>query len=327
MVVFDKSGMYESLENIYLQIDKACEIAKDASLQKPVNNIFIAGAGASAMAGHILKQYMKDSKIPIFVVEDYSLPDFADSASLVFVVSYDEISDEPLLLYKESHKRGCQTIVISAGAKLRELASHNKTKHLTLPQDIHPRLVYTSVFFIILKLLENSNLIDEQGDYVKKTLKILRHNKFEDITEAISGKIVSKVPLIFASTKYEVVAKKWKLSFNETTEVQSFYGVFPGAFHNEIAGFAKRNSEFHVIIVKGDDEDAHLSKKMLTFKNLLKDLNVSATEIGLAGECYLAKIFSALLIGEWLAYKLAINYGVEPSSRRVINEFEKRLKL
>lgn len=326
MAVFDKSGMYESLENIYSQIDKGCEIAKNVTAQKPLNNIIIAGVGGASMPGYILKQYMKDSNLPVFVVEDYSLPDFADKTSLVFVVSLDESHDEAILLYKDAYKRACQIIVISAGAKLRELTSHNKTNYLMIPLGLQPRLSYVFVFFVILKTLDNSNLIEDQSDYIKKTLKILRHNKFEDITESLAENIVSKIPLIYASTRYEVIAKKWKMSLNETAEVQSFYSVFPGAFHNEIAGFTRRNKEFHVIIIKGDDEDEHLSRKITVFKDLLKDINVSVSKIGITGECYLAKIFSALLIGEWLSYKLAIKYGVEPSSRRIIDEFEKRLK-
>ena len=51
------------------------------------------------------------------------------------------------------------------------------------------------------------------------------------------------------------------------------------------------------------------------------------TEVGLTGECYLAKIFSALLIGDWLSYNLAIKRGVDPSSRRIIDELEKRMQI
>jgi glucose/mannose-6-phosphate isomerase len=327
MAVFDKLGMYEILENIYTQAEKGCELGHDISVSKPVNSIFIAAVGGSAMPGYILNQYMKDSKIPISVIEDYNLPEFANRESLVFAISYTGSQEETISMYKDALKKGCQIITISAGGKLKEISSFNKTKHVNLPGGLLARLAYPYSFFPILKILENSNIIGEQGDYIKKTIKILRHNRFEDITENIAEKIVEKTPLIYASSKYEVVAKKWKLNFNENTEIQSFYNVFPSALHNEISGFAKKNSEFYILLIKGDDEDVRLAKKVLILKDILKELGIPVTEVGLTGECYLAKIFSALLIGDWLSYNLAIKRNVDPSSRRIIEELEKRMQI
>lgn len=327
MAVFDKYGMYEILENIYSQVEKGYELGKDISFLNNIENIVVAGVGGSVMPGHILKQYLKDFKIPVFVIEDYNLPEYVNKDSLIFLISYSGNTDETISMYKEAFKRGCQLITIGNGGKIKELSIHNKTKHILIPSGMQGRLAYPYMFFPILKILENSNIIDEQRDYINKTVKILKHNKFEEITENLAEKIISKTPIIYTSTMYEAVARKWKQDFNETTETQCFYNTFPGAFYNDIAGLARKNSEFYILFIKGDDENKNFLKKEALLKGILKELNVPLTEINITGECYLAKIFSAMLIGDWLSYNLAIKKGVEPSSRRIIDELEKRMQL
>ncbi len=327
MVVFDKYGMYETLENLYSQVEKGYELGVDITVHSKIENIVVVGVGASAMPGYILQQYLHDSDVPVFVIEDYSLPGFVTNNSLVFVISYTGNSDETLHLYKEVHKLGCQIISIGAAGKLRELAMYNKTKHILIPSGMQGRLAYPFMFFPILRILENSGVINEQDKYVKKTSNFLRNNKFEEITGDIAEKIISKTPVIYSSTKYEVVARKWKLNFNETAEIPSFYNTFPGAFHNDIAGFAKKNLDFYFILIKSNDETPVLLKKEKIFKELLKELNLPIVEVGITGDCYLAKIFSAMLMGDWMSYTLAIKKGVEPSSRRIVDEFEKRMNL
>lgn len=325
MVVFDKQGMYEVIEGADSQIEKGYEAGKDISF-RDVKNIVVASTGGSSVAGSILKQYLKDSQIPVYLSEEFIIPSFADKNTLVFAVSYTGEAEEVLSMYKDALKKGCQMITISSGGKLKELALYNKTRNILIPQNLIPRHAYAYLFFPMLRILENSGLIEPQREYVRRTIQVVRNNKFDQITENLSDKVQSKIPLIYASPRYEVVAKKWKLNFNENTEIPAFYNVFPSATHNEIAGFAKRGEEFYVLIIKSDDDDARLKKRMALAKEVIREIGVQVTEISITGDSYLTKLFSAILIGDWLSYHLAIKRGIDPTPRRIIDEIEKRLK-
>ncbi len=317
--------MYEIIENIPSQIREGYELGKDISFSN-ITNIIVAAVGGSAIPGQILKQYLKNSNIPVYLVEEYVIPSFADSTSLVFAISYSGDAEETLSMYRDALKKGCHVVTIGAGGKLREVSAHNKTRNLHIPYGIAPRMAYAYMFFPMLKILENSGLIESQKENVKKTLKVIENNKFEDITENFAERINQKIPLIYTSPDYECVAKKWKLNFNENTEIPAFYNIFPSASHNEIAGFAKKGEEFYVLIIKSGDEDLRLQKRIGVAKDIIREIGVSVTEMAITGDAYLTKIFSAILIGDWLSYHLAIKRGVDPTPRRIIDELEKRLK-
>lgn len=326
MAVFDKSGMYEIIENLYEQVERGYEFSKQVSINTPISNIIIAAVGGSAIPGYILKQYLKNSKIPVFVIEDYKLPNFAGRESLVFVISYSGDAEETVSMYRDALKKECNIITIGAGGKLREISSLSRTTHILVPKEIPTRLAYPYLFFPMLRILENSKIIPEQKEFVKRVVKILKHNKFEDITESISGKIMGKIPIIYASTSYEVVARKWKLNFNENTEIPAFFNTFPSATHNEIAYFLRNNSQFYVLIIKSEEDEQMLKRRSLIVKDVLRETGVPVTEIGVTGDCYLVRLFSAMLIGDWLSYNLAIKIGVDPSPTRVIAEIKKRMQ-
>lgn len=327
MGVFDKSGMYEIIESMYEQILLGYNYAKNINVTPNISNVIVAGVGGSIFAGHILKQYLKDYKFPVFVVEDYKIPSFADKFSLVFVISHMGNADEALSMYKDAIKKECVVITIGGGGKLRELASLSNTRHVLVSRNAPSRLAYPSLFFPMLRILENSRLIKIQSEDVARLVDVFKHNKFEDMTLNIAEKLDGKVPIIYASKSYEVVALKWKLNFNETSEIPAFYNTFPSAINNEIAYFSKNSQDFYVFLMISDEEGNTLKRKSMIVKDVLRNLNVSVTEIGITGDCYLVRLFSAMLIGDWLAYHVAIKRGIDPTPTRVVEEVKKRMLL
>lgn len=332
MAVFDKHGMYEIIENLYIQVERGYESSKNISLNPEIypeiSKIIIAGVGGSILCGHILKQYLKNYELPVFVVEDYKLPNFVNKNSLVFIVSYSGNSDEAIHMYKDGLKKECQIITIGSGGKIRELSSINKTKHVLLPKSIPSRLAYPYFFFSIIKILENSMLIENQLENVNRVINVLKHNKFNDITENIAEKLIWKIPIIYASSNYEVVALKWKLNFNENSEIPSFYNIFPSAMYNELACFSKasysNNKDFYVLLIQSEEDNQILKKRSNIVKNILRESNIPVTEIVVTGDCYLVRLFSAMLIGDWLSYHLAIKKGIDPTPTKIVEEIKKR---
>lgn len=322
MVVLDKEGMYEGIEKFSDQIVGGWELAEDVRVDDSISNIIIAGVGDAIISGHIIKQYLKDYKLQVFVAEDFKIPSFANKDSLVFIVSYKDHAEETVSMYRDALKKGCHTITIEDGSKLKELCTLSSTQHLLLPKDLHKRLSYGYLFFSMLKILQNSKLVEEQEDYLKRTMRVLKHNKFEELTTDLVEKINNKIPLVYSSPHLEAVALKWKTSFNNTTKIPSFYSVFPSLSYNEISGFYKQEDNFYVIILKSDNEDQKIKKRITKTKELIRNQGVPVTEMAITGDCYLTKIFSALIIGDWISYALAIKRGVDPTPTPAVDELK-----
>lgn len=98
------------LESVQSFPDQCLQIWNDL---KPINiqatnikNIVICAMGASAYGGYITNTlFANEIKIPLYVVNDYHLPDFADSSTLVLLTSYSGTTEEVLSCAKETKEK------------------------------------------------------------------------------------------------------------------------------------------------------------------------------------------------------------------------------
>lgn len=321
----DKKDMYSILDNLHKQIEEAYRLGKNIKVVEQVDKIVIAGLGGSALPGAILKSYVK-LKIPIFIVRDYSLPNFVDNKSLVFAVSYSGNTEETISCYKEAVNRKCKLIAICSGGKLLELSKMNNTPIIIVPHGLEPRMAYAYQFFPMLRILENSNFIKSQETYIENLINLIKkNNKVKELAQQLAGELYKKIPLIYTSEKLKAAGYKWKINFNENAKILAFNNVFPEFNHNEINGYINKIGEFYAVIIRDDEETGRIKKRMLIIKGLLKKYNIPVTEVLIRGEDQLTKLFSAIYIGDWTSYFLALAYGIDPTQVDIVEDLKKQL--
>src|SRR3989344_8292023 len=101
----DNSNMLKVIEDFPAQCKTALGLPKGMSVSGKVDKIVIAGMGGSAVGGDLLKAYMHNSKIPVFVVRDYKVPNFVDEKTLFFAVSYSGNTEETLAAFDDAAKK------------------------------------------------------------------------------------------------------------------------------------------------------------------------------------------------------------------------------
>ena len=92
----DNSNMLKVIEDFPQQCRTALELPKGMSVSGNVDKIVVCGMGGSAVGGDLLRVYMHNSKMPVFVVRDYKVPNFVDENTLVFAVSYSGNTEETI---------------------------------------------------------------------------------------------------------------------------------------------------------------------------------------------------------------------------------------
>src|SRR3989338_11304273 len=107
------------LEQFPQQIREAAELWKDVTL-KPFDMIVVCGMGGSGLPGEIVKSVV--TKVPVILVKDYTLPEFVNEKTLVFVVSYSGNTEETIELYHQARRKGAQIVVVASGGELADLA-------------------------------------------------------------------------------------------------------------------------------------------------------------------------------------------------------------
>ena len=319
----DNSNMLKAIEDFPQQCSTALELPKGMSVSGKVDKIVVAGMGGSAVGGDLLKAYMHSSKIPVFVVRDYKVPNFVDESTLVFAVSYSGNTEETLSAFEDAAKKKAKIVAVTSGGELAKRAK----KAIMIPGGLQPRAALGYLFFPVLGVLANSGIVDVRGREIEEMIGILSKTEdFKIVGERIAKKIGQRTPIVYASELFGAVAYRWKTQFNENSKAAAFSHVFSEMNHNEIAGYRTMNkNDFISIFIRDKDDNERVKKRMDITKEIIST-RVDVEEIFTRGEGLLSRIFSGIYYGDFASYYLALANRVDPTPVTVIESLKKKLK-
>jgi len=319
----DQSNMLKVLEGFSHQCKTAFELTKGMSVTGKVDKIVVAGMGGSAVGGDLLKAYMHDSKIPVFVVKSYDAPAFIDENTLVFAVSYSGNTEETLSVFDTVTKKKAKVIAITSGG---ELGAKSK-KSIRIPSGLQPRASLGYLFFPMLGVLANSGIIELGEKEIKETLDILSNvDEFKKKGEDLAKKIKGRTPIVYASDLFSPVAYRWKTQLNENSKSPAFFHAFPELNHNELVGYQTMSKDKFIAIYIKDDFDHERIKKRMMITKEITSARIDVEEISTKGNSLLARMFSGIYYGDFTSYYLALLNGIDPSPVNVIENLKKKLK-
>ncbi len=314
------------LDRFQEQIIEGYKLGRDIQLSGPFENAVFCGIGGSALGGRIVKSYI-GNRIPVFVIDGYTLPDFVNKKSLVFVVSYSGNTEETLENFRELLKRKQGVIVLSHNGELLKLAEENKSPFIKIPETIQPRMSYGYQVLSVLRVLENCGIIKKDPRLAEDiAIFIGKERERTKLKAGVLAKIlVNKIPLIYSSKNLEAAAYKWKKNFNENTKIMAFSNTFPEHNHNELNGFVNPNGNFHAIFVRDKEDHPRVKKRMEVVREIAEENGISTSIIETEGSNMLERIISTIYLGDWVSYYLALEYGVDPTPVEMVEKLKNML--
>ncbi|MDP6265787.1 MAG: bifunctional phosphoglucose/phosphomannose isomerase [Candidatus Woesearchaeota archaeon] len=320
-MTLDSQNMLQVIKDFPKQCREALGLPKGISASGKINNIVIAGMGGSAMGGDLLKIYLSNTNIPVYVNRDYKVPNFVDENSLVFAVSYSGNTEETLSALNAAKEKKAQIIGITSGGKLAEECE----KVVNIPSGLQPRAALGYLFFPMLGILHNTNIIRVKNDELNEMMDILKQtDKFNEQGEELSKKLKEKIPIIYASEALGAIAFRWKTQINENAKMPAFYNVFSEMNHNEIAGYKSMDHKFSVVMILDKNDNDRVKKRMNICKEIMEEY-VEVEEVETQGESLLARMFSAIYLGDYVSYYMALWNRVDPSPVDIIEGMKKKL--
>ncbi|MCM8758549.1 MAG: bifunctional phosphoglucose/phosphomannose isomerase [Candidatus Omnitrophica bacterium] len=330
----DKSDMLSLLENFDSQCLKASSIDVGKISPDVFDHIIFAGMGGSAIVGDILKQIVEvHSKIPFIVHRNYGLPPYATSKTLIFTVSYSGNTEETLSAFKEAMKLGCKIISLSSGGELEKISKKQGIKHIKIPSGQPPRCSLGYMFFPLAKLLEKFGYIEKVN-----TMKIVEmarsyakiygvdsmENKAKEIAKVMHGKNV----IVYSGELLASAALRWKTQIAENSKQMTSINFFPELNHNEIMAW---NFPFSVLkncvvfLLRDKDDNDRIRLRMdLTIK-IIREKGIQVYEVESEGQDIVERIFSLIILGDWISFYLALLNGVDPTEIKEISYLKKEL--
>ena len=319
----------EAIQNFYIQFQYNPIIENGDTLGN-FSKYILVGMGGSHLAGDLLKIWKPD--LDIIIHSDYGLPELSDDdlhQRLIILNSYSGNTEEVLHAFQTAFQKKLPMLCISIGGKLLELAKNSSIPYIQIPNtNIQPRMAVGFSMKALIKIIGSEQGLRELTD----VSQLLKSVEFESATKNFAEGIQNRIPLIYASRRNAPLAEYWKIALNEGAKIPAFWNVFPELNHNEIAGFDTKSKtddllkNFLVIILRDLNDDPKILKRMEIFQMILARRHIPVEVIDLKNELQFYKIFYSVLFVSSVAYFLAENYGVDPDSVPIIEEFKELIQ-
>jgi len=292
-------------------------------------NFIVCGMGGSHLAADLLKAWSPSSNLVIH--HDYGLPALSDNLNnyLIIISSYSGNTEEAIDGFNEAIAKKLPVACVSTGGKLLELAIKYKKPYIKIPDTgIEPRSALGFSIVSLLKLMKEEQALLE----IKKIADDIDVDKAEKEGKILAGKLKNFIPIIYTSTRNEPIAYNWKIRFNETGKIPSFYNTLPELNHNEMVGFdgekktEKLLKNFYFIFLEDKTDHPRILLRMEILKEILKKKGFPIETLKLEGKNIWEKIFFCLLTADWTAYYTAQQYGLKARETEIIDRFKKTIK-
>jgi len=325
----DKSNMREVIIESSNQFKEGLDLAKNVKTEGIFKNVVICGLGGSALPANILVSLVSP-KVHIHIHRDYNLPVVADKDSLVVCISYSGNTEETVSSLKEAINKGLKTAVITTGGMLEEISKQHNLPFAKIPSGIQPRSATGYIFSALAKILSSCGVISDISEEILQTAENLKeiNAALEKEGKVLAKKLAKKTPIIYASNSLKPIARIWKIKFNENSKIPAFYNFFPELNHNEMVGFTnvKKKNNFHVLIIKDNEDHPRITKRMNLTSSLLKKKGIAVDFLETRKGSMMFRVFSSLLLGDWASYYLALNHKIDPTPVAMVEEFKKMMQ-
>jgi glucose/mannose-6-phosphate isomerase len=329
-MIIDKQNMRQIIIDSPNQLKAGLELANNIKTAGDFKNVIICGIGGSALPASILISVIKPV-VPVYIHRDYGLPEWADGQSLIICISYSGNTEEGVSSLQEAINKDLKVICIATGGKFLEICQQNKIPMAKIPSGIQPRSATGYLFSALVKVLINCSVIKDIAFDVSNLAEELKDiiSDAEKEGKKLAKKIEKKIPLVYASNNFKVVARIWKIKFNENSKIPAFYNCFPELNHNELVGYSgikKMGAKhFSVIILQDSADHPRVLKRMKLTANLIKNSGVKVEFVKIKTGSLMFKIFSTLLLGDWVSYYVALNQKIDPTPVKIIEDFKKQM--
>jgi len=328
---YDKEDMLTVIAGFCSDTRKAIRDSEEVELgalkRKQFKALLIVGMGGSAIGGTLLKDWLLDScKIPIVVSRGYHLPAWVDKDTLVYVVSYSGNTEETLSQFREAVDRGSQVVSFFSGGQLSRITAQMGIPAVKYSKGYQTRAAIAVLFFSLATISRRLGFVcDEKWAEVDEALVVLKHLSEEmtadvptdvNLGKSLAMRIKGYIPFVYGSRLYEGVAYRYSTQFNENSKTPAASSFLPEAFHNSIMASeadTKFLEKICVIIIRDPHDEKALVKKVDKLTELISDRFGRVVEVETKGEGRLARMLSALYIGDYASVYLGILYGHDPS--------------
>lgn len=338
----DPSNMLDHIDRLPDQLQAAWELGQRLPLpkQERIERVLVAGMGGSAIGADLVAAYAAPlCPVPIAVHRDYDLPAWAKGPqTLVVASSHSGNTEETLSSFERARQSGCSVVAVCTGGRLKELADQARIPAWVFEHPGQPRAAVGFSFGLLLALLARLNLIPDQGRGVDVAVAAMRRQQenlraevpvVRNPAKRMAGQLYGRWVAVLGSDYLAPVARRWKGQINELAKAWAQFEFLPEADHNTLAGVINPEEALSRIMAlflraPSDHPRNHLRSDLTRKGFMLQGINTDFYDA--SGDSPLEHIWTALHFGDYVAYYLAMAYGVDPTPVAAIEGLKAEMK-
>lgn len=298
--------------------------------------ILVTGMGGSAIGADLVAAYVAPfCRLPLFVSRDYDLPAWASGAeTLVIASSHSGNTEETLSATQQALERGCRLLALCTGGKLAALAAEQHFPAWKFTHAGQPRAAVGFSFGLLLAALQRLGQIPDQDAALRAAVAAMQAQKTsltsdipvsQNPAKRMAGQLIGRHVTIFGAGLHAPIARRWKGQINEIANALAQFEALPEADHNTLQGLEAPQE----ILTRGmalflraasDHPRNRLRIELTRQAFMLEGLNTDFLDA--RGETRLEQLWTLLHFGDYLAYYLAIAYGIDPTPIAALTNFK-----
>jgi len=338
----DTLNMIGEIDNLPDQLGFAYQLGLKHDLPdwKDFKLVVIAGMCGSAIGADLLASYCASlAPIPVFVQRDYGLPLFARGPeTLVVCSSHSGNTEETLDAFGAARKAKCRIVAVSTGGELAKRATENNIPVWTFDHAGQPRAAVGFSFGLLLAMFQRLGFIPDQKEALEDAIASMKRSQprlqpdvpaVKNPAKRYAGQLMGRWVTIVASGVLSAVARRWKGQLNEITKAGANFEILPEADHNTLAGTMHPQEVLNphtmtLFLRAPSDHPRNRLRSDLTRKAFMLE-GMNTDFVNARGRTPLAQMWTMILFGDYVAYYLAMGYGVDPTPVEVLEDFKRSM--
>ncbi len=283
---------------------------------KKISKVLFCGMGGSAIGGDILKTLTSFGKPLVFEVNRTGrFPRWVDASTLVILSSYSGQTPETLNQIAPALRAGAKILALTSGGQLEKTAALKKIPCIKVPAGLPPRCAIGYLTFSLVPVFHKWGWLSfssADSDEVLRTVRGVSRSQARAIAKKLFGK---SVHFYGFSGFSEPVVTRWRAQLAENSKMLASFHLIPEMLHNEVEAwrFPKDIVRKSAAVFLSDKTDLPaFTRKIKAVQGLVRKAGGDAIELRSKGRSPAARLFSLIILADWVSYELADMNGIDP---------------
>ncbi|MBI5838928.1 MAG: bifunctional phosphoglucose/phosphomannose isomerase [Chloroflexi bacterium] len=335
----DTLNMLGEIDGLPDQLKTAWDLGQTLPLLPAIDfqRVVITGMGGSAIGADLASAFVMDKcPVPVIVHRDYGLPAFAKGKeTLVIASSHSGNTEETLDAFTVALKNKCAILAVCTGGELAKRAKENELPLWSFNHSGQPRAAVGFSFGLLLALFARLNLIPDPAKDVEAAVAAMKKSQehlradvpaVNNSAKRYAGQLMGRWVTVMGAGILAPVARRWKGQINEIAKAGANFEFLPEADHNTLAGTLHPEEVLNphtmtLFLRSPSDHPRNRLRSDLT-KQIFMVEGLNTDYLDARGDSPLAHIWTLILFGDYMAYYLAMAYGVNPTPVEALVNFK-----